>query len=147
MAHVIVLEDDDALADEINHELVCMGHSVRVTTNLIACLTALNDENYDLLVTEFFAQSENGVTHTSGATAIIAIRFSKTKEDGLDVDPQMPIIVLDGQAADETPLEFCEMLGASATMRLPFIKEEFRKTVNMVLRPKRSIRVLRRSIA
>jgi len=147
MPHIIVLEDDEVLGERISRELVSMGHEVRLTKSLLACLTALNEEKFDLVITEFFVRSERGVTHTSGATVTIAIRFSEIKKDGLNVDPKLPIIVLDGQAADEEPLEFCEMLGACATLRLPFVSEEFRKTVDAVLRPKRPARALRRSIA
>ena len=119
MPNVILLEDDDMLGNHLSDKLVLMGHDVLRVTSVLDCLTALNENDCDLLITEFFTNPEAGSIRTSGATIVIAVRFSTAAPSGLNVDPDMPIIVIDGQAADEQPLELCRMLGASSTLRLP----------------------------
>lgn len=133
MAHIVLLEDDQLLGSAMRDDLAAQGNSVRVTRSVPECLTVLNDEDCDLLITEFFVRAGSAFSKVSGATIVIAIRCAGSVKNGLNVDPDLPIIVLDGHSRDGIALEFCSMLGADITMRLPSKRSDLLANVEWLL--------------
>lgn len=136
MPKIVVLEENKSLGDALKNALVSMGHTVDCAQSVPGCLTLLNDNECDLLITDFFMTSKGDVTPTSGATVIIAVRYCDATANGLNVDPSMPIIAMSdpvSKTALADPLDFCATLGASGTIRKPLQMIELKRVVDKAL--------------
>ena len=136
MSAIAVLEEDDHLRETLRQALVSMGHTVTCARTIPTCMTLLNDREYDLLITDFFITSGATATPASGASLIIAVRYSGSTPNGLHVDPAMPIIAMSEDVAGDAvgdPLDLCAMLGANETIRKPFEIPMLRRAVQDAL--------------
>lgn len=136
MPRIVVLEENKSLGEALKDALVGMGHTVDCAQSVPGCLTLLNDNECDLLITDFFMTSKGVATPTSGATVIIAVRYGNATANGLDVDPALPIIAMSGcvpNAAAADPLELCAALGATGTIRKPLQVGDLKRAVDEAL--------------
>ena len=136
MAKIIVLEESKSGGEALRNALISMGHTISMVQNVPSCLTLLNDDDFDLLITDFFITSKKMTSPISGATVIIAVRFSDATGNGLDIDSRLPIIAMSERVSDTAtldPLELCSALGATGTIRKPVDIPELRRKVDKAM--------------
>jgi DNA-binding response OmpR family regulator len=117
--HRILLVDDDEYAREINAGvLIRFGYNVDTAEDGAAAWKALNDHNYDLLITD------NRMPRVTGLELIKKVR---------SVDMTLPIILASGTAPAQE-LKQNPWMNLDATLSKPFTLAELLDTVTEVLR-------------
>ena len=100
MAHLLLAEDDADIRDTLKRLLRHIGHSVVAVNDGAQALSALNEHNFDLMITDLIMPNSEGIEN------IMVARRNY---------PQLPIIAISGGGANraESYLEVAEKLGAS----------------------------------
>lgn len=91
---ILVVEDEAPIRETIHEYLVSCGYDVRSATNGREALSLLNEEEYDLVVTDLGMPLMNG--------------FEMMKE-ALKIQPLTPIVILSGQSTFENALQAIQM--------------------------------------
>jgi DNA-binding response OmpR family regulator len=117
--HRILLVDDDDYAREINAGiLIRFGYNVDTAEDGAAAWKALNDHNYDLLITD------NRMPRVTGLELIKKVRSE---------DMTLPIILASGTVPAQE-LKQNPWMNLDATLSKPFTLAELLDTVTQVLR-------------
>jgi DNA-binding response OmpR family regulator len=100
MAHLLLAEDDVDIRDTLKRLLEHIGHSVVAVNDGEQASSALNEHNFDLMITDLIMPNSEGIEN------ILVARRDY---------PQLPIIAISGGGANraESYLEIAEKLGAS----------------------------------
>ncbi len=106
---ILIAEDNKLILETVLFKLKKDGYEVDKTINGRECLECLNQNQYDLLITDLF------MPFISGLEVIAAVR-NELKSD-------LPILVLSAAGAEETVLKAFE-LGADDYMIKPFSLSE-----------------------
>jgi DNA-binding response OmpR family regulator len=115
--HILMVEDDDFLRDLSTEALIHSGYEVDAAADGAAAWQALNNDSYDLLITD------NNMPKISGVQLLKKLRA---------VHMELPVIMATGTIPQE---EFARYpwLQPAATLLKPFAIEEMLQTVKQVL--------------
>ena len=121
MGKILLVDDEEAVRATLAEMLRGMGHEVQTAADGNECLRALEDGDYDLLITDIVMPEQGGLRTIDGA---------------VQLSPQIKILAISGggnllDSGDY--LSLAENLGAHATMQKPFRREELRDMVNELL--------------
>ncbi len=122
MAAILVIEDDDALREMLRVQLEYAGHDVRVAVDGREGVAVYRAESIDVVITDLF------MPDTDGFAVMNKIRR---------IDPRARIIATSGAMPDHSDelLEAAAGLGAVATLRKPFRRQQLLDTLERVLPP------------
>lgn len=135
MTRILLMEDDDELAQMLGASLAEQGYAIeRVRTGTIA-LDRLCRETFDLLITDIFIRDGDDFVPDGGITLISRIRLAGRKGDAPHLKT-MPILAMSGGAhipGGYDPLRLARDLGASAWLRKPVSMHEILDAVEVLL--------------
>ncbi|MGV3754593.1 MAG: response regulator [Verrucomicrobiota bacterium] len=120
MANVVLVEDVEALRQNLTILLTRNGHVVRAAANGHEALRLVAEKTPDLLVTDLFMPEKDGIE------IIQEIRR---------LHPQLRIIAMSGgiRGDQDVFLTMAQRLGVNATISKPFSIQDFQATVDKVL--------------
>jgi DNA-binding NtrC family response regulator len=119
MAHILVIDDDDALRDVMVLALQHQGHRVTAAENGKVGVARHLADNADLVITDLIMPEQEGVE------TIMQLRQH---------DPHLRIIAMSGGGPRAgIYLGICERLGACSTLAKPFRIEDLHQAVNRAL--------------
>ncbi len=120
MAHILLVDDEDALRSVLRRVLVREGHEVVEATNGREAMEQLRDKPFDLMITDLFMPQQDGLE------TILAVRRMQWK---------LPIIAISGggSAAQFDMLRTATLFGAARVLIKPFRADEMLQAVREVL--------------
>jgi len=120
LAHILIIEDDDALREIIRKILVMAGHTVVQAEEGEEGLRIFREGSVDLVVTDIIMPGKEGIE------TILELR---------EASPDLPILAVSGGTSVDRdgPLIDAEAFGASACLAKPFGVSEFRNAVERLL--------------
>ncbi|MCQ1058623.1 response regulator transcription factor [Photobacterium sp. ZSDE20] len=121
-AMILIVEDDNDLADLINMHLSFQGHNVVRVTSLQQARQALTNQSFELLVLD------RGLEDGDGLSLCQAIRHHQ-----IGSQPWLPVLVLTARDAEKDKVEGLES-GADDYLTKPFSVLEFQARVRAMLR-------------
>lgn len=104
MAYILVLEDDDGIADLIRESLKKAGHEIRRVTSASEAVDAAIERTPDMVTVD------QALDHSRGSTAALALR-------GMGITA--PMYLITGAAIGIDPRVY-EIIGFRATIEKPF---------------------------
>lgn len=121
MANILLVDDDETVRSMLTEMLMEMGHDVQQATDGVACLEAVGACQFDLLITDIVMPEQGGLRAIDGA---------------LQLAPEMKILAISGggtllNSADY--LELARSLGAHATLKKPFRREELNQAIQALV--------------
>src|SRR5438445_3492020 len=120
MAHIIVIDDNDAARGTMRRVLEKAGHEVLEASDGEAGLKLLADTGVTLVITDIFMPGQDG---------IVTLRRIRKEFPGVRV-----IAVSGGAATGRIDLRRdAELLGAARTLRKPFAPADLRRAVRATL--------------
>lgn len=120
MAHILVVDDDPEIRDTLRRLLVLAGHSVEVASDGLEARRRLEEESFDLLLTDVVMPDQDGLG-----------LIQETRRAW----PGVRIIAASGGGlgrADEY-LKVARLLGARSLLQKPFNHQDILDTVQEVL--------------
>lgn len=119
MAHILVIDDDDALREAVQLGLQRMGHRVTTAENGKVGLERFDAEAADLVITDLIMPEQEGVE------TIMQLRRR---------NPKARIIAMSGGGPRAgVYLGICERLGVACTLAKPFMMDDLHKAVTNAL--------------
>ena len=120
MARILVIDDDDAVRSAVRRILEPLGHEVQEADDGAAGLTLLADRGADLVITDIFMPGQDG---------IVTVR--RIRKEFPDVKM---IAMSGGDSSGRMDLrQDAVLLGATASLRKPFEREDLMRAVEGVL--------------
>jgi len=123
MARILIIDDDEAIRSVLTVLLANKNHEVVTAQNGRRGLEAIENDHFDLLITDIFMPEMDGLE------AMRLVRKSK---------PDLPIIVMSGSGNQDATPDFLAMatkLGAIQSIPKPFRPAELFEVVEKSLRP------------
>lgn len=123
MAHILLMEDDLAVGQEISRKLEANGHDVDLVRNGSDALHHLTHQPYDVLLSDIIVKQEFRAVPDGGLLLINRIRRS---DPNMLPSPGLPIIAISGTVNTpgmENILTTAKQMGADIC---------FEKPINMV---------------
>ncbi|MBC7004252.1 response regulator transcription factor [Photobacterium sp. BZF1] len=121
-AMILIVEDDNDLADLINMHLSFQGHDVVRVTSLAQAQKALAEQPFDLLVLDRGLEDGDGLSLCQGI-----------RQHQIGNQPWLPVLVLTAKDAEKDKVEGLES-GADDYLTKPFSVLEFQARVRAMLR-------------
>lgn len=121
-AMILIVEDDNDLADLINMHLSFQGHDVVRVTSLELARQALAKQSFDLLVLDRGLDDGDGLSLCQGI-----------RQHQIGSQPWLPVLVLTAKDAEKDKVEGLES-GADDYLTKPFSVLEFQARVRAMLR-------------
>jgi CheY-like chemotaxis protein len=120
MAHILVVDDDDAVRTTMRRILERAGHVVDVAENGVDALRQYRVSRHDLVVTDLYMPVKEGI---------------ETIQDLRAEYPDARILAVSGGIMGDrtTPLIDAELFGANASLAKPFTPEQLQEMVNRLL--------------
>ena len=120
MARILVIDDDDAVRSAVRRILEPLGHEVQEADDGAAGLTLLAGKGADLVITDIFMPGQDG---------IVTVR--RIRKEFPDVKM---IAMSGGDSSGRMDLrQDAVLLGAAASLRKPFEREDLMRAVAAVL--------------
>ncbi|MEM8752140.1 MAG: response regulator [Pseudomonadota bacterium] len=135
MARIMVMEDDPVQAGLLADELTAMRHEVEVAYSATEALKRMEDDQFDLLVTDIFVQRGGGYVPDGGILLIGRIR-SAGRLNPKSWLAKLPILAISGvtmEASRVPTLSIAESVGATRSMAKPLSFEALRDAVDELL--------------
>ena len=135
MARILVMEDDSDFAAMLSGALEGVGHSVVVTGDGSAAMTALRTSRYDLLITDIYVRQDGQSTADGGILLISRIR-SPGKAPKFEWMTTMRILAITGARAYRDPTQLtrlAESIGADRALLKPMHLDDLLTTVNELI--------------
>ena len=120
MAHILVIDDDEAIRRLIRETLEGVGHSVREAADGKQGMRAFRDYGADLVITNIFMPEQEGIE-----------TISELQEE--QCPPPILAISGGGATGHTRVLEEAELFGATATLAKPFSLADLHDTVTGLL--------------
>ena len=120
MAHILIIDDDDALRETVRKILVMAGHTVVQAAEGEEGIKIFREGSVDLVVTDIVMPGKEGIE------TILELR---------EEFPDLPILAISGGTSVDRdgPLIDAEAFGANACLAKPFGVSEFQDTVERLL--------------
>ena len=120
MSAILLVDDDISVLDVMSEMLRLEGHDVTVAENGEQAVERVNEQNFDLIITDLIMPEKEGLE------TIADIRRQYA---------QIPIIAISGggRLGPNDYLETARFIGANATLAKPFARTELIKTVDSLL--------------
>lgn len=118
MKRILVAEDNHLILETVAHSLTREGYEIAKATDGKECLKILENEAFDLLITDLFMPNINGLE-------VISILRDERKS-------KIPILVLSAAGAEDNVMKAFE-LGADDYMIKPFSLNELNIRVKKLL--------------
>lgn len=118
MAKILVAEDERAVREFVSRALSHDGHEVRGVEDGIQALMALDEESFDLLLTDIVMPGMDGIA--------LALKVARD-------NPDMPILMMSGYAAERQRAHNLEML-IHKVIAKPFTLHEIVAAVSDILK-------------
>jgi CheY-like chemotaxis protein len=120
MAHILVVDDDDAVRGTMRRILERAGHTVEVASNGIDGLRLFRVSQHDLVVTDLYMPEKEGIEVIQDLRAEF---------------PDARILAVSGGVMGDktTPLVDAELFGANASLAKPFTPEQLQAVVTKLL--------------
>jgi len=120
MAHLLVIDDDDAVLRSLQRVLERDGHEVTGVGDARTALDYLGDHPVDLVISDVFMPEMDGIEF------LLEVR---------ELQPELPILVISGGgfAPADFVLEDASHLGADAILPKPFEHSEVLERVRRLL--------------
>lgn len=124
MSRVLLVDDDETIAELVEVGLVAHGYEVVKAGNGVEALAAYARQRPDLVITDLVMPEKEGWT------LIGELRRR---------DPQLRILAMTGGGLDtpRTYLKLAEQVGATGTLRKPFTLDELLAAIGRLDEPKR----------
>ena len=120
MARILVIDDDAAVRGAVRRTLESLGHEVLEADDGAKGLTLLADQGADLVITDIFMPGQDG---------IVTVR--RIRKEFPDVKM---IAMSGGDSSGRMDLrQDAVLLGAAASLRKPFEREDLMRAVESVL--------------
>ncbi|MGR5063661.1 response regulator transcription factor [Photobacterium sp. DNB22_13_2] len=121
-AMILIVEDDNDLADLINMHLSFQGHDVVRVTSLQQARQALTEQTFDLLVLDRGLEDGDGLSLCQGI-----------RQQQIGSQPWIPVLVLTARDTEKDKVEGLES-GADDYLTKPFSVLEFQARIRAILR-------------
>ncbi len=120
MAHILIIDDDDALRETVRKILVMAGHTVVQAAEGEEGIKIFREGSVDLVVTDIVMPGKEGIE------TILELR---------EEFPNLPILAISGGTSVDRdgPLLDAEAFGVNACLAKPFGVSEFQDTVERLL--------------
>ncbi len=121
MANILIVEDTVDLADLLYVFITGAGHRVTLCCEALAALDKLQDENFDLIITDMFMPGRDGLD---------VLRETRR------VSPDTPVLVMSGGSRlfpSFDPLSCARHLGAIDVLAKPFRRSDLLASINAAL--------------
>ncbi|MBT3792201.1 MAG: response regulator [Rhodospirillales bacterium] len=118
MAKILVAEDEPAVREFVSRALTHEGHEVRGVEDGLQALAVLDEEEFDLLLTDIVMPGMDGIA--------LALKVSSDK-------PDLPILMMSGYAAERQRAHNLEMI-IHKIIAKPFTLNEIVNAVNGLLK-------------
>lgn len=118
MTKILLIEDDQSLAEVIAFNISSMGHEVQVIHDGQAAWQALSDNHYDLVIMDLMLPSLTGLE--------ICARLR-------EINSQIPVLMLTSLSSEEDRVKGLEM-GADDYLSKPFGIRELQARIKALLR-------------
>ena len=120
MARIIVIDDDESVRKAIRRVLEPLGHEVREAEDGAAGLALLADKDADLVITDIFMPGQDGIE---------TVRRIRKEFPGVKM-----LVMSGGDSTGRMDLRGdAVLLGATASLRKPFERDELVRSVAAVL--------------
>ena len=131
MPNILLLEDDFALAAHLRDLLEEQGHCVKWCKKGNEALAALEESEYDMLITDVFLYEDGELIEDSSLHLLRKLRKSEPW-----ASKNLPILAISGDVARSQYAPGLELLvawGAQRGMRKPFTDAEITSAVSEML--------------
>lgn len=120
MSAILLVDDDASVLDVLSEMLRLEGHRVTVAENGKEAVQCVNNDEFDLVITDLIMPEKEGLE----TIADIRRRYA-----------EMPIIAISGggRLGPNDYLETAKFIGADATLAKPFARAELINTVDALL--------------
>lgn len=121
MARILVVEDNPDLGDVLSTFMTSVGHAVTLCGDSHAALDTINQERFDLVITDMFMPDRDGLD---------ILRETRR------VAPDTPVLAMSGGSRlfpGFDPLNCARQLGAVAILHKPFRRSDLLATISDVL--------------
>ncbi|MES1991449.1 MAG: response regulator [Pseudomonadota bacterium] len=121
MARVLVVEDNPDLGDLLFTFITAAGHQVTLRGSSLDALDTLNEQSFDLIITDMFMPDRDGLE---------ILRAAK------HLSPDTPVLAMSGGSRllpTFDPLSCARQLGAFATLPKPFRRSELLAAIEAAL--------------
>ena len=121
MAHILLVDDDDSVRGMLAEMLEDMGHEVAQAADGTSCLERVDECEFDLLITDIVMPEQGGLR------AIDGVRQKA---------PGIKILAISGGGSllsSEDYLELAKSLGADATLRKPFRRDDLTQAISTLV--------------
>ena len=120
MAHILLIDDDEAVRRSLEKILARAGHRVSTAADGAAGLRVLEEASVDLVLTDVYMPEMDGIE------ILVHIR---------EVEPELPVVAISGGgfASADHVLEDAAQLGADAILAKPFEAGVVVETVGRLL--------------
>lgn len=121
MANILIIDDDDLVRESVSITLEDDGHNVTLARNGLEGIQMLEQQSYDLIITDIFMPEKDGFE------ILIEVRNKSESQKVL-------IISGGGRKADiDVILKQGDILGANDTLEKPFSIDDLRDKVSNLL--------------
>lgn len=120
MTRILIIEDDDAVADTLRQMLELDGFEVIVATNGAEGEKMFKKNSVDLIITDLLMPEKEGI---------------ETIKDIREISPDVKIIAMSGSAGMFTGeyLRAAKALGANSTLSKPISRGDLLQSVNKMI--------------
>lgn len=120
MSHILVIDDDVHIRELINIMLTGEGHTVVLAEDGMVGLEMLNEDNFDLIITDIIMPNQEGIE------TIVQIKSQSP-------DTKILAISGGGRIGSTNYLSLAENFGVHKTLSKPFYHKDFIDCINELL--------------
>lgn len=118
MASILIIDDTDMIRDLLRTSLERVGHDVRVTKDGLEGMRAFRDFPADLVITDIYMPDCDGIEVIQGLRRL---------------KPELKILAMSGADGTMNFLKAAQLLGATRTLRKPFLVPTVLTTIEELL--------------